>query len=65
MELSIEGERLLKAHDYDGAIKHFEAALRVGTDDNEVVIHRLLTLLDDAWGYPGPELSSPTLHDAV
>ena len=36
MEMSIEGERLLKAHDYEGAIKHFEAALRVGTEDNEV-----------------------------
>eukprot|EP00051_Salpingoeca_urceolata_P027727 m.482972 g.482972 ORF g.482972 m.482972 type:complete len:546 (+) comp22733_c0_seq1:302-1939(+) len=37
MQLSIEGERLLKAHDYEGAIQHFEAGLMVGTDDAEVL----------------------------
>eukprot|EP00053_Salpingoeca_punica_P014456 m.131433 g.131433 ORF g.131433 m.131433 type:complete len:614 (-) comp16462_c0_seq3:470-2311(-) len=37
MQLSIEGERLLKAHDYEGAIEFFEAGLRAGTDDYEVL----------------------------
>ncbi|EDQ84438.1 uncharacterized protein MONBRDRAFT_39276 [Monosiga brevicollis MX1] len=37
LTLSIEGERLLKAHDYEGAIKFFEAGLRQGTDDLEVL----------------------------
>ncbi len=36
LELSIEGERLLKAGDYEGAIKHFEAGLRAGGDNDEV-----------------------------
>lgn len=39
MQLSIEGERMLKAGDYQGAIDFFEAALRVGTDDFEVRVH--------------------------
>eukprot|EP00041_Stephanoeca_diplocostata_P033781 m.1123738 g.1123738 ORF g.1123738 m.1123738 type:complete len:575 (-) comp24406_c2_seq5:303-2027(-) len=37
MQLSIEGERLLKAHDYQGAIDFFEAGIRAGTDDKEVL----------------------------
>lgn len=37
MALSIEGERLLKAQDYQGAINYFEAGLRAGTDDQEVL----------------------------
>eukprot|EP00039_Didymoeca_costata_P000955 m.48328 g.48328 ORF g.48328 m.48328 type:complete len:585 (-) comp10563_c0_seq1:1012-2766(-) len=37
MQLSIEGERLLKAQDYKGAIEFFEAGLQVGTDDLEVL----------------------------
>eukprot|EP00055_Hartaetosiga_balthica_P004707 m.12794 g.12794 ORF g.12794 m.12794 type:complete len:570 (+) comp4060_c0_seq1:30-1739(+) len=37
VQLSIEGERLLKAHDYKGAIEFFEAALRQGTDDSHVL----------------------------
>eukprot|EP00045_Choanoeca_perplexa_P006983 m.61343 g.61343 ORF g.61343 m.61343 type:complete len:556 (+) comp13871_c0_seq2:121-1788(+) len=37
LQLSIEGERLLKAHDYQGAIEFFEAGLRQGTDDPEVL----------------------------
>eukprot|EP00912_Choanoflagellata_sp_UC4_P001219 UC4_evm1s762 len=37
LTLSMEGERLLKQKDYTGAIEHFEAGLRVGTDDKEVL----------------------------
>ena len=37
MQLSIEGERLLKAGDFHGAIEFFEAGLRVGTTDREVL----------------------------
>ncbi len=36
-QLSMEGERLLRAHDYEGAIEFFEAGLRVGTDDKQVL----------------------------
>lgn len=37
MQLSMEGERLLKAHDYEGAIEFFEAGLRQGTEDKEIL----------------------------
>ena len=37
MTLSMEGERLLKLHDYKGAIQFFEEGLRVGTDNEEVL----------------------------
>ncbi len=37
LQLSMEGERLLKAGDYNGAIDFFEAGLRAGTQDKEVL----------------------------
>jgi tetratricopeptide (TPR) repeat protein len=37
LQLSMEGERLLKAGDYTGAIDFFEAGLRAGTQDREVL----------------------------
>jgi G-protein signaling modulator 2 len=36
-QLACEGERLMKNHDYEGAIEFFEAGLRAGTDQNDVL----------------------------
>ena len=37
LQLSMEGERLLRLQDYEGAIEHFEAGLRAGTEEKEVL----------------------------
>lgn len=52
MQLSIEGERLLKAQDYHGAIDFFEQGLRVGTDDPEV-LSAVYNQLGNAYFYVG------------
>lgn len=36
-QLAMEGERLLRAHDYEGAIEFFEAGLRAGTEDKDIL----------------------------
>jgi len=64
MQLSIEGERLLKAQDYHGAIDFFEQGLRVGTEDSEV-LSAVYNQLGNAYFYVGKFHKALEYHKKV